>query len=72
MATQNDTEQFAGQVLASENFTITTTAQGHGRAEIKPVGWVGPGFFVSAPLIKELNSLLGDIKHLPKQEKAAS
>lgn len=66
-----DTEpaEFAGQYLVSTNLTATTSERlGRKVIEIKPLGWVGPGFELSASRLQELATLLSGIKNLPEQE----
>lgn len=68
-ATEGDPKEFGGQLVTSDNFAIiTSTNLGRDVAEIRPAGWVGPGFEFSASRLEELKGLLGKVKKLPKQE----
>jgi archaellum component FlaD/FlaE len=64
-------EEFGGQYLANDDFGITSEER-FGRAviEIKPIGWVGPGFEVAGSKVKGLAKLLGQVKNLPEAPKA--
>lgn len=61
------TADFAGQYEYDENFVVTTDDRaGRSVVEIKPVGWVGPGFEVAGSKVKGLAKLLGKLKNLPE------
>jgi len=60
---------FAGQLLSTDHYAaVTTEFQGRQVVEIRPAGWVGPGFEFPATRIKEVQKLLGQVKSLPKQD----
>jgi hypothetical protein len=62
-----DDGPFAGQLHASDNFVITTAdVVGREVVEIRPAGWVGPGFEVGADRLGELKTLIGKVK-VPKK-----
>lgn len=64
---QGEGDSFGGQHLSSDNFSIVTTeTAGRPGVEIRPAGWVGPGFEIAPSRVKELRDLLGKVKHLPK------
>lgn len=61
--------EFAGQHKVSEHFVIHASERlGLKVLEIKPTGWVGPGFEVLASRVDELIDLLGEIEGLPEQQ----
>lgn len=66
----SDSTAFGGQAVTNEHFSIVTSdTLGREVLEIKPTGWVGPGFVVGANRVEHLKKALGELKNLPKQEK---
>lgn len=66
MVESNKAVEFAGQYVSDEDFVITTNERvGRAVVEIKPVGWVGPGFEIAGSKVKGLHALLGKLKNLP-------
>lgn len=69
VAAVEEPKEFGGQAVANEFFTASTsTSLGRETVEIKPVGWVGPGFIFPGTRIDQLKKLVGQLKHLPKQD----
>jgi hypothetical protein len=63
-----DDGEFAGQLITSDFYGIVTRDNvGRGVLEIKPAGWVGPGFEVPANRVADLKKALGQVKNLPKE-----
>lgn len=68
-AATEEPKDFGGQALSNDYFTVSTSdTLGRESLEIKPTGWVGPGFVVAGSRVGKLKELLGQIKHLPKQD----
>lgn len=60
---------FAGQLVATQHYAaVTTEFQGRQVVEVRPEGWVGPGFEFPARRIKEVIALLRKVKSLPEQD----
>lgn len=67
-ARESDTEEFAGQFLSSDNFSVVTTEHlGRAVLELRPAGWVGEGTIIAASRVQEVADLLGKVKNLPKE-----
>lgn len=68
-ATEEVEIAFAGQVLHGSHYAVETKEVfGRQIVEIKPIGWVGAGLEVSATRAKEIATLIGKVKSLPKQD----
>lgn len=64
-----ESTEFAGQSLSSDNYLVTTSeVVGNKRVEIRPAGWVGDGFVFPASRIKEVVALLKKVANLPEQQ----
>lgn len=60
---------FAGQLVATQHYAAATTEfQGRQVVEVRPEGWVGPGFEFPARRVKEVIALLRKVKSLPEQD----